>query len=195
MMKRDGGLAGVEVRPRCHSSRFEHCGWQLVGGSGDIQLFPAGRVPVLPIVSEHFDPRSIYIFGIDPANPSINLRFTVGAITVGGEPQTANNTTNPTGLGAELLSDFFNRGDQPLMVYNWAVISTAALGSPLVFDIFNPNASVLRVFISIWGNGMTDSFVRRWREAESTNESVYIERVSQLDAPSSFVLKILNDSE
>lgn len=180
------GQGGVEAYPDCYKGRFQYCGWQLVGGSGDIAPFSPGTVSVLPIVSEHFDVRAIYMFGIDPTNPSTNLRFTIGAITVGGQPQYANNDPIPTGIGDEILSDCFNRSDQPVMVSNWGIISTAALGSPLVFDVFNLNAAPLRIFIALWGNAMTDAFVKQWKTAGENDESLYIFQALPIDAPTSF---------
>jgi len=180
------GPAGVEIYPKCYRGKFDACGWQLVGGSGDVPPNSVGRIEVLPIVSEHLDPRAIYMFAIDPTNPSINLRFTIGAITVGGRPQYSNNDPLPSGFGDEILSDCFNRSDQPLMVYNWGIISTAALGSALVFDIFNLNSTSLRLFIAIWGNAMSDEFVKRWQDAEQNDQSVYIIKTEPLDIESSF---------
>jgi len=75
-------------------------------------------VSVVPTVSPFFEPKAVYLFGIDPAAPGTNLRFTVGAVTVGGSPQLAINTLTPGGGGAgspaELLSDVFNRSAEPL---------------------------------------------------------------------------------
>lgn len=180
------GQGGVEVYPKCYRGRFEYCGWQLLGGSSDVAPQSVGTVSVNPTVVEHFDPRSMYMFGIDPAAPGTNLRFTVGAITVGGEPQWANNNPRPTGLGSELLSDVFNRSDQPLLIYNWAIFSTPALGSPLVFDVFNLNAVTLRIYISIWGNAMTNEFVRKWQEAEEDGDVISVVQTKPIDTYEAF---------
>lgn len=184
------GQGGVDVYPGCYRGRFEYCGWQLLGGVSDVAPLSAGRVSVNPTIVEHFDPKAIYMFGINPANPGTNLRFTIGAITVGGRPQWANNDPTPDGIGAELLSDVFNRSDEPLLAHNWAIFSTPALGSPLVFDVFNLNTVTLRVYISIWGNAMTEEFVRAWRKAEQEDESIYVVQTKPIDTYEAFEFKV-----
>lgn len=176
--------------PQCYRGRYEYCGWQLLGNSADIAPLSAGTIAVNPTIVEHFDPKALYMFGIDPASPGTNLRFTVGAITIGGEAQWANDNPRPNGLGAELLSDVFNRSDQPVLVSNWAIISTPALGSPLVFDVFNLNAITIRIYISIWGNAMTEEFVKIWRRAEQEGEIVSIVQTQPLDTYESFAVKV-----
>ena len=190
------GRGGVDVYPKCYRGRFEYCGWQVVGGVGDIAPFSAGRINVQPNVVAHFDPRSIYMFGIDPQSPSTNLRFTVGAITVGGQPQWANNSI-PDGAGtgdSELLSDVFNRSDQPLLVYNWALFSTDALGSPLVFDLFNLNATTIRIYVALFGNAMDDCFIGAWKEASYQQKSITVEQIKPVDTPDAWrIVELEND--
>jgi hypothetical protein len=98
------------------------------------------------------------MFAIDPLSPSTNLRFTVGAITVGGRSQLAIYRPRPTGID-EILSDCFNRSDQPLIVDNWAIFSTPGLGAPLVIDVFNLNPITIRIFIAFWGNAIDEEFM------------------------------------
>jgi hypothetical protein len=148
------GQGGVETYPGCYGLPT-YCGWQQVAGSVNIAANSNGVLSVVPTVSPFFEPKAVYLFGIDPLAPGTNLRFTVGAVTVGGAPQLAINTLAPTGLGAELLSDMFNRGDDPLLV-NWSVFSTIGLARELQISIFNLNAATqIRVFACIWGNAVS----------------------------------------
>ena len=151
------GQGGVETYPGCYGLPT-YCGWQQVAGSNDIAPGAAGTVSVIPTVSPYFEPKAVYLFGLDPAAPGTNLRFTIGAVTVGGSPQLAINTLTPTGgapgsLG-ELLSDVFNRSDQPLLC-NWSVFSTTGLARELQINCFNLNAVTIRIFACIWGNAVS----------------------------------------
>lgn len=147
------GQAGVETYPGCYGIPT-YCGWQQVAGSVEIAGGAAGVLSVVPTVSPFFEPKAIYLFGIDPAAPGTNLRFTVGAVTIGGAPQLAINTLTPTGTGAEILSDVFNRADEPILV-NWAVFSTVGLARELQISIFNLNAATeIQVFACVWGNAV-----------------------------------------
>lgn len=151
------GQGGVETYPGCYGLPT-YCGWQQVAGSVDIAATTAGVLSVVPAVSPFFEPKAVYLFGIDPAAPGTNLRFTIGAVTVGGSPQLAINTLTPAGGGAaspaELLSDVFNRSDEPLLC-NWSVFSTVGLARELQISLFNLNAQPIRVFGAIWGNAVT----------------------------------------
>jgi hypothetical protein len=151
------GQGGVETYPGCYGLPT-YCGWQQVAGSADINARTAGVVSVVPTVSPFFEPKAVYLFGIDPNAPGTNLRFTVGAVTVGGSPQLAINTLTPGGGGAaspaELLSDVFNRSDEPLLV-NWSVFSTVGLARELQISVFNLNQQDMVIFACIWGNAVT----------------------------------------
>lgn len=182
------GAGGVESYPSCYGTRYEYCGWDIVGGSGDIPPMSQGSIQVVPTVAEHFDPKAVYMFGIDPNNPSTNLRFTIAAITAGGRPQFANNKIVADGTGGELLSDVFNRSDNPLMVNSWSVVSTDALGAQLKFDIFNFNASTIRIFITLWGNAMPDWFVQAWQEGQREGKSTYVVKTRPLEIASSYAV-------
>lgn len=155
--KFNAGQGGVETYPGCYGLPT-YCGWQQVAGSADINAVTAGVVSVVPTVSPFFEPKAVYLFGIDPNAPGTNLRFTVGAVTVGGSPQLAINTLTPTGGGAgspaELLSDVFSRSDEPLMV-NWSVFSTVGLARELQISVFNLNNQAIRIFACVWGNAVT----------------------------------------
>jgi hypothetical protein len=133
------------------------------------------------------------MFGIDPNSPSTNLRFTVAAITAGGQPQFANNKIVADGTGSEILSDVFNRSDNPLIVNNWSVISTDALGAQLKFDIFNFNASTIRIFITLWGNAMPDWFVQAWQEGQREGKSTYVVKTKPLESSTSYAVVQEND--
>jgi hypothetical protein len=150
------GQGGVETYPGCYGLPT-YCGWQQVAGITPlIAPLTNGVLSVVPTVSPYFEPKAVYLFGIDPAAPGTNLRFTVGAVTVGGSPQLAINTLTPTGASAtgELLSDVFNRSDEPLLV-NWSVFSTVGLARELQFSIFNLNAVAIRIYGCIWGNAVS----------------------------------------
>lgn len=147
------GQGGVETYPGCYGLPT-YCGWQQVAGSVDIVASTAGVVTVLPTVSPYFEPKAVYLFGIDPSAPGTNLRFTVGAVTVGGSPQLAINNLQPTGVGSELLSDVFNRSDEPLLC-NWAVFSTTGLARELQINCFNLNTVTIRIYACIWGNAVS----------------------------------------
>lgn len=151
------GQGGVETYPGCYGLPT-YCGWQQVAGSVNIGGTTAGVLSVVPTVSPFFEPKAVYLFGIDPDAPGTNLRFTIGAVTVGGSPQLAINTLTPAGGGvaspAELLSDVFNRSDEPLLC-NWSVFSTVGLARELQISLFNLNQQDIRVFACIWGNAVT----------------------------------------
>jgi len=151
------GQGGVETYPGCYGLPT-YCGWQQVAGSVTIQGRTAGVLSVVPTVSPFFEPKAVYLFGIDPAAPGTNLRFTIGAVTVGGSPQLAINTLTPNGGGgaggAELLSDVFNRSDEPLLC-NWSVFSTVGLARELQISLFNLNQQDIVVYACIWGNAVT----------------------------------------
>jgi len=167
----------------------------MLGGVQDVAPLTQGRINVQPNVVAHFDTRAIYMFGIDPSSPSANLRFTVGAITVGGNPQWANNDFIPDGIGNELLSDVFNRSDQPLLVYNWAIISTDALGSPLVFDVFNLNPTTIRIYITLFGNAMNDCFITKWKEAELADKTIFVDRIKRPGKADAFEFKEVEETK
>jgi len=151
------GQGGVETYPGCYGLPT-YCGWQQVAGSTDIAANANGVVSVVPTVSPFFEPKAVYLFGVDIGAFGTNLRFTIGAVTVGGSPQLAINTLNPTGGGpgspAELLSDVFNRSDEPLLV-NWSVFSTVGLARELQISVANPNGNAIRIFACIWGNAVS----------------------------------------
>lgn len=149
------GQGGVETYPGCYGLPT-YCGWQQVAGIATIAAATNGVVSVVPTVSPYFEPKAVYLFGIDPAAPGTNLRFTVGAVTVGGSPQLAINTLTPTGASAtgELLSDVFNRSDEPLLV-NWSVFSTVGLARELQLSVFNLNATAIRIYAAVWGNAVS----------------------------------------
>ncbi len=149
------GQGGVETYPGCYGLPT-YCGWQQVAGIATIAALTNGVVSVVPTVSPYFEPKAVYLFGIDPAAPGTNLRFTVGAVTVGGSPQLAINTLTPTGASAtgELLSDVFNRSDEPLLV-NWSVFSTVGLARELQLSVFNLNATTIRIYAAVWGNAVS----------------------------------------
>ena len=157
--KFSAGQGGVETYPGCYGLPT-YCGWQQVAGIQNIAGGAAGVVTVLPTVSPYFEPKAVYLFGIDPAAPGTNLRFTIGAVTVGGAPQLAINNLAPDGGIAggplsELLSDVFNRGDQPLLL-NWSVFSTTGLARELQLNLFNLNAQTpIRIFACVWGNAVS----------------------------------------
>jgi hypothetical protein len=150
------GQGGVETYPGCYGLPT-YCGWQQVAGVDTIAARTAGIVSVVPTVSPFFEPKAVYLFGIDPAAPGTNFRFTVGAVTVGGSPQLAINTLVPVGgtpASPELLSDVFNRSDEPLLV-NWSVFSTIGLARELQISVFNLNNAPIQIFACVWGNAVT----------------------------------------
>ena len=122
------------------------------------------------------------MFGINPNVPNQNLRFTIGAITTGGRPQYSNNRPRPDGGNGELLSDAFNRPDQPVIIDNWSILTTAGLGAPIEFAVFNLNAAPLRVFITLWGNAMLMDFVNEWRRAEDAGKTISLKNTGPNDA-------------
>jgi len=168
------GIGGVDVYSQCFAGKFEYCGWQLVGDVIDVAPFSEGTIDISPTVAPHFDPVACYMFGIDPAAPSTNLRFTVSSVTVGGEPQLAFEKNLPDGGSIpgsvpELLSDAFNRSDQPIIVH-WKFFSTPALGAPLNISFFNLNAVTLRVFVALWGNAIDHPFIEMNRRRTDEEE-------------------------
>lgn len=146
------GEGGVETMPHCYGLP-SYCGWQQVAGIGNIGAGVAGVVTCVPTTSPYFEPKAVYMFGIDPTAPGTNLRFTIGSVDVGGAPQLAISRVPDGGATAngELLSDVFNRSDEPLLV-SWAIFSTQALARQLTFDVFNLNAVGIRIFVQVWGN-------------------------------------------
>jgi hypothetical protein len=149
------GIGGVEIFENCYGMP-RYCGWQQVAGANTIAAGAAGTVSVLPTVSPYFEPKAVYMFGVDPDAFGTNLRFLVGAVTVGGSPQLAINNLVPAAASTDvLLSDVFNRSDEPLLV-EWATFSTTGLARELQVSIFNPNATAVRVYIVCWGNAVQD---------------------------------------
>jgi len=74
------------------------------------------------------------------------------------------------------------------MVNSWSVISTDALGAQLKFDIFNFNASTIRIFITLWGNAMPDWFVQAWQEGQREDKSTYVIKTKPLEIASSYAV-------
>jgi len=168
------GVGGVDVYSQCFSGKFEYCGWQIIGDAINIDPFLEGIIDISPTVVPHFDPVACYIFGIDPSNPSVNLRFTVSAVTVGGEPQLAFEKNLPDGgsvpgSAPELLGDAYNRSDQPIIV-DWNFFSTPTLGAPLNINFFNLNPIPIRIFVSLWGNAIDQPFIDMNRRREDEEE-------------------------
>lgn len=153
--KFSAGQGGVETYPGCYGLPT-YCGWQQVAGAIiELDGTTPGVVSVLPTVSPYFEPKAVYLFGIDPNAPGTNLRFTVGAVTVGGSPQLAINNLAPAAGSTEvLLSDVFNRSDEPLLC-NWSVFSTSGLARELQVNLFNLNAGELNVYACVWGNAVS----------------------------------------
>lgn len=146
--------------------KWSTCGYGIVGSSFDLAPLSAGGMDINPTVVAHFEPKGMYMFGIDPNSPNTNLRFTIGNITVGGETQTAMFNPVPNGLGSEFLSDVFNRSDQPLIVDGWATFSTPGLGAPLNIQFFNLNNVTIRIYAALWGNPIDDCTAERLKEQE-----------------------------
>ncbi len=146
------GEGGVEVMPHCYGLP-SYCGWQQVAGVIDVAAGVAGVVGITPTTSPYFEGKAVYMFGVDPLAFGTNLRFTVGSVDVGGAPQLAISSVPTGGVNAnpELLSDVFNRSDEPLLI-TWAIFSTVALARQLTIDVFNPNAVNMRIFCVVWGN-------------------------------------------
>lgn len=165
-------LKVISAEDACIESldRYQYCGWRQVGGVINVPALSSGTGSINTTVAAHFEPKTIYIFGINPAAPSMNMRFTVGAITVGGRAQTANYTSQPNGLGQELLSDVFNRPDQPLIIDGWAIFSAVELGAAITFHLFNLNPVPIRVFVSFWGNIFSEAEANRLKREQDDEE-------------------------
>lgn len=161
------GSGGLVADEGCYGSPT-FCDWQMVGGADTIPGLTRQRIDVLPVVAPHVNVRYVYMFGTMANSPSTNARFTIGTITVGGEAVLAIDNPFPTATGQVILSDVFNRSHQPIFT-NWAIISTAAWGSPLSFDLFNINAAPINVYIALYGIAMDTEFVKRWKAWEAGN--------------------------
>jgi hypothetical protein len=147
----------VEEPAHCHGEP-SYCGWQLTGEAVRVEALSRGVLNVNPTVAPHFDPVCCYLLGIDANQPSINRRFLVSSVTIGGQPQLAIEEPNPNENTAALLSDVFNRPDQPVLV-EWGYFSAETLGAPLNIKIFNLNASPIWVHSAIWGNAIDQAFM------------------------------------
>lgn len=154
-MKFSAGQGGVETYPGCYGLPT-YCGWQQIGARARFAAGAPGEIQVVPTVSPYFEPKAVYLFGIDPDAPGTNLRFAIGAVTVGGAPQLAINNLTPLAADTDLLlSDVYNRSDEPLLV-NWSVFSTTALARQLEISILNINAGAdLDVYACVWGNAVS----------------------------------------
>lgn len=160
------GQAGVETHDACYGTPT-YCGWQLTGEALLVEARSRATLNINPTVAPHFDPAACYLFGIDAQNPSINSRFLVTSISVGGEPQLAIEEPLPDAATAGLLSDAFNRSDQPILV-EWQYFSAQTLGAPLNITVFNLNAAPIRIFATIWGNAIDQAFMQ---EATAGNQN------------------------
>ena len=129
------------------------CKWKQLQGSMDLDGAEAGNLIVAPTECAFFQPKAIYLFGIFPSEPGLNGRFTIGSVTIGGKHQLTVQTENPKGGtdSPELLSDVFNRTDEPLLI-NWADISN---DDGVKLSVFNLNKRKLRIFACIWGVSMS----------------------------------------
>ena len=131
--------------------------------SGDVQNIPEinGLTPILGIkkikakTSEtvriaspgNFHPRCVYMVGATDIGSDAYRRFTVGSIRVGHHSQLSVDTEpNGTAETGELLSDVFNRSDEPLAV-NWQTVDADGLK----VRAFNVNDEDVYVFVCIWG--------------------------------------------
>jgi hypothetical protein len=159
------GQAGVETHDDCYGTP-NYCGWQLTGEALLVEGRSRGVLNVNPTVAPHFDPVCFYLFGIDAEQPSINRRFLVSSITIGGVPQLAIEEPLPDADSAVLLSDAFNRSDEPIIV-EWQYFSAQTLGAPLNIKLFNLNPGPIRVFATIWGNAIDKAFMN---EADKSSE-------------------------
>lgn len=155
------GSAGLEIHEGCYGSPT-FCDWQICANAETVPPLSRQTIDVLPIVCPHLNVRYVYMFGTVADSPSTNARFTIGAINVGGETQIAIDNPFPTATGQVILSDVFNRSHQPIFT-NWAIISTAAFGAPLAFDVFNLNAAPINIYITLYGIAMDSYFVEAWR--------------------------------
>lgn len=135
-----------------------YCGWQLTGEAVRVEGRSRGTLNVNPTVAPHFDPVCCYLFGIDADQPSINRRFLISSITIGGQPQLAIENPLPDENSVGLLSDVFNRPDQPVIV-EWQYFSAQTLGAPLNIKLFNLNQSPIWVHSAIWGNAIDKAFM------------------------------------
>lgn len=153
------GQAGVETHDGCYGVPT-YCGWQLAGEALLVEGRSRATLNVNTTVAPHFDPVACYLFGIDAANPSVNSRFLISSVSIGGQPQLAIEEPLPDASTAGLLSDAFNRSDQPVLI-DWGFFSAQTLGSPLNITLFNLNAGAIRVFATLWGNAIDNAFMKR----------------------------------
>jgi len=133
--------------------KFLERGWQQLSGSIELRADEAGDLRIFPTVSPYFEPKAIQLFGVDPMAASTNLRFMIGSVTVGGSPQLAINAWGDDIRKNGILSDVFNRGDEPLPV-NWSVFSTQGLARELIIRVFNLNQMPIKICACIWGNAV-----------------------------------------
>lgn len=151
--KFSAGQGGVDTYSDCYGLPT-YCGWQQVAFAQQVAATTAATIPINPVVAPYFEPKAVYGFGIDANAPGTNLRFTIGAVTVGGSPMLAINTLTPGAVGAVMLSDVFNRSDEPLLV-NWSVFSTLGLARELQISVFNLNNTAINIYWVIWGNAVS----------------------------------------
>ena len=121
-----------------------------------------GKVTVLnisPSSSQHFDPRSVALVGIDPTDMS-KRRFLVRGITVGGNPKELLSWETPASPGQSLLSDVFGfEGPRPV---SWGPFSKEGCGLELGIHIFNMHDREIEVHGFIWGTPIHDECLYAW---------------------------------
>jgi len=158
------GQAGVETHDGCYGVPT-YCGWQLTGEAILVEGMSRATLNVNPTVAPHFDPAACYLFGIDAENPSVNRRFLISSVTVGGVPQLAIEEPLPDATTAALLSDVYNRSDEPILV-QWQYFSAQTLGAPLNITLFNFNPGPIRVFATLWGNAIDQTYMDEVDQSE-----------------------------
>lgn len=135
--------------------RLVYSGCQHLGNAFRVPAHTSTALIIEPTVSPYFEPKAIRIIGSEVSNPSINRRFFVGAVTVGGSPQLACNNLHPERIeDGALISDVFNRSRDPLLL-NWSVCSVVGLARELKIHVYNPNKQDIFISSCLWGNAVS----------------------------------------
>lgn len=131
-----------------------HDGLEQIYGTSNVKAGDSAVIQVAPTECEFFNIDSVYMFGVDPEDPTYNRRFLVTSVKNGDEEQLC--TRNRGGL----LSDVYNRTDQPVRV-EWGDVSQDGL----TVRVENMHDTHIKVFVVVWGTPVDRPGRRGWLRA------------------------------
>lgn len=125
------------------------CNWEQMPGKMSLEAGEDGAMAIKPPGNvRYFHPEAVYMFAYFSDTPGSNARFTIRGIEIGGNEYAPLRKRNF--VRDELLSDVFNRSDEPLRI-NWEDISN----SGVKVYVRNINDKKISIFVLIWGIPMS----------------------------------------